>query len=189
MHCVDFLGLDQLKYLLATSCAPSPALGLQTQKGSRGPYSGKQPSPSTERGLIQAPRASTGPQAPSTSRHKGLRGGVLGAVLHPDTRRSAPHSPPMSPTLATHAHQRIDCSSGALCTGYAALLRNSSDSTHSEGKHAGSGAGAELKRRRCHPASQRPQAGHSASRSLHFLTCQTEVLKFAPRARLVLRVR
>lgn len=189
VHCVDFLGLDQLKYLLATSCAPSPALGLQTQKGSRGPYSGKQPSPSTERGLIQAPRASTGPQAPSTSRHKGLRGGVLGAVLHPDTRRSAPHSPPMSPTLATHAHQRIDCSSGALCTGYAALLRNSSDSTHSEGKHAGSGAGAELKRRRCHPASQRPQAGHSASRSLHFLTCQTEVLKFAPRARLVLRVR
>lgn len=33
VHCVVFLGLDQLKYLLTTSCAPSPALGLQTQTG------------------------------------------------------------------------------------------------------------------------------------------------------------
>ena len=33
VHCVVFLGLDQLKYLLTTSCAPSPALGQQTQTG------------------------------------------------------------------------------------------------------------------------------------------------------------
>lgn len=95
------------------------------RQGTRGPNSRKQPSPSTSRGRTQAPRASTGPQAPSTSHHRGLRGGVLRAVPHPDTLRSAPRSPPTRPTLTAHAHQCTDCSAGALCTGYAALVKKS----------------------------------------------------------------
>lgn len=39
--------------------------------------------------------------------------------------RSAPRSPPTRLTLAAHAHQHIDCSSGALRTGYAALVKKS----------------------------------------------------------------
>lgn len=125
-----------------------------------------------------------GPQAPSTSHHRGLSGGVpVERSRTPDTACAccSTCSPPTLPDLTAHwAISALTAALGPLHRVCCLVKKSLTQPTLR--KHSGSGAGPELSNDlRCCPASQQPWAGLSASRSLHFLMCQTDALRFASR--------
>ena len=120
----DFLGLDQLKYLLTTPCARPRAGTANTDRAPVALIPGSSQAPAPAEAAPRHREHSQGLrlQAHHVTRSKGRspRSGPAPRHLH-----SAPRSPPTHPTLAAHAHQHVDCSSAALCTGYAALVKKS----------------------------------------------------------------